>query len=96
MNGKPADFVLQVDGVQTVTLVLGRAHVDFKAALLELTDGNSHAVCPDGNMAVFTEILCLHDFDARAGEVGGIARLHGEVESFLEGFGDTHGSVGHC
>ena len=77
MEGEAADFILQVDGDQLAVLDHRGFLNELEAALLQMPLGAGHAVGADGDVAVLAAAHLLHDLEAHAGEVGGIALLHG-------------------
>ena len=87
-----AEFLPQVDRNHSVPLVFGGVRVDLEALCGQFTDGSFHSVGADGDMALLTQIVALHDLNGGCREIGGIAQLGLEAEGLTEAAAERKGA----
>ena len=84
MDGKAAEFLLEIDRDHLLALVLGGGLIECKAVLGKLRRCAGDGIGFDRNVTVFAEVGALHDLHAAADEVGAVALLHAEAEGRVE------------
>ena len=80
MDGKAANFILQIDRNHPIALVLGGLHVYLETLLLQIGDGDVNLVRAHSQVSLLTQVLALHHLDAGGREDRAVAVLRGKVK----------------